>query len=349
MGTPANTRLWRVDPPRTSVRLSPSGDHGSCLGRRRGRCLDPSGTARRFESQRGGVPAAGQRGRGSPGAVQPTSSTDVARRSVRTVSRIGCGGAVRRPERQLADHGVVLGVGPQQALGPHRVVLEPHLDPGGGLVLTVDASSPRSRTSTAGVTCLARSSSQPAEERERRRPRWPRSRPRVARARARRTGRRARRAWSRPHARTRRGSRRGPGRARPSYDETHAARPSHRPSRRPPSHARPRAPRRRVEQGCGDDGEVRRRGRRRPRRDLHRRGARLDPQPEDGPPRHPARTSAEVRREEMDRAARHPRRAAGLARLRRLRLARGRPAAAAARGLLRARSRSRRRPPRWCA
>ena len=104
---------------------------------------------------------------------------------------------------------------------------------------------------------------------------------------------------------------------------------------RPPADARARPPRRRVEQGRRLHGDVRRAGRRRPRRHLHRRRARLDPQPEDGPPRH---------RRQHHRGAppgdgagpRHPRHPPGLAGLRRLRLARGRPAAAAARGLLRA-------------
>ena len=107
-----------------------------------------------------------------------------------------------------------------------------------------------------------------------------------------------------------------------------------RPRRAPPD-ARARASRRRVEQGRGVDGPLRRRGRRRARGDLHRRRARLDPQPQDGPPGDP-------REHPRDPApgdgagARHPRRHPGLARLRRLRVAGGRPEAAAAGRLLRA-------------
>ena len=44
------------------------------------------------------------------------------------------------------------------------------------------------------------------------------------------------------------------------------------------------------------------RGRRRPRRHLHRRRARLDPQPEDGPPRHRWPTSPRSAAQEMERA-----------------------------------------------
>ena len=66
-------------------------------------------------------------------------------------------------------------------------------------------------------------------------------------------------------------------------------------------------------------------GRRRPGRHLHRRRARLHPQPGDGPAGRARRTCTEIRRAEMARAARDPRRAARLARLRRLRPARGRP------------------------
>ena len=52
-----------------------------------------------------------------------------------------------------------------------------------------------------------------------------------------------------------------------------------------------RAPRRRVEQGRGDHGPIRRRGRRRAGRHLHRRRARQRAQPEAGPARGAGRTS----------------------------------------------------------
>ena len=61
----------------------------------------------------------------------------------------------------------------------------------------------------------------------------------------------------------------------------------------------PRPSRRRVEQGRRHDGALRRRGRRRARRDLHRRGARVDPQPPAGArrdgPRQPRRRPARAR------------------------------------------------------
>ena len=58
------------------------------------------------------------------------------------------------------------------------------------------------------------------------------------------------------------------------------------------SHGGARAPRRRVEQGRGDDGEVRRRGGGRAGRDVHRRRARQRAQPQAGPARRAGPTSA---------------------------------------------------------
>ena len=134
----------------------------------------------------------------------------------------------------------------------------------------------------------------------------------------------------------------------PASLESSACRPDPAgPRGRPAADARARPPRRRVEQGRGVHGQVRRRGRRRPRRHLHRRRARLDPQPQDGPPGD-AREHRRGAPPGDGAGPRHPRGAPGLARLRRLGLARGRPEAAAARGLLRAWCRSRRRPRRWC-
>ena len=94
--------------------------------------------------------------------------------------------------------------------------------------------------------------------------------------------------------------------------------------------ARPRAPRRRVEQGRGDHRQVRGRRGRGGGGHLHRRRAGLDPQPGHGP----ARRAGQHRRDPAGRdgpGPADPRHRAGLARLRRLRAARGRSAAAAAR------------------
>ena len=79
---------------------------------------------------------------------------------------------------------------------------------------------------------------------------------------------------------------------------------------------------------------------------CHRRRARLDPQPGDGPARD-RRADGRGPQGRDGQGPGDPRRPAGVARLRRLRAARGRPAAAAARGQLRRWCRSRRAPPRW--
>src|SRR6266496_73992 len=92
-------------------------------------------------------------------------------------------------------------------------------------------------------------------------------------------------------------------------------------------HGGARAPRRRVEQGRRDHGQIRGRGRRRARCHVHRWGAGECAQPQARPPGdlgehrgHPPRGDGA--------GPGDPRRAAGLARLRGLRFSRGRPDAA---------------------
>ena len=108
----------------------------------------------------------------------------------------------------------------------------------------------------------------------------------------------------------------------------------------------PRAPGRRVEQGCRDHGPLCPRGRRCPGLHADRRRAGRHPQPGHGPARDPGEHRRDPARGDGPGPG-DPGRAAALPGLRRLRPARGRPAAAAAGGLLRAAARWTRPPSRW--
>ena len=183
-------------------------------------------------------------------------------------------------------------------------------------------SKPRSSESTSGVDCAHTDPGQPAQEGDRHQHGAGDHQPPARRARRRRTGRPGSRSRS-PH---------------PLCRSTMATMPSD------PA-AAPRAGLRLMHVHAHPDDESSKgaastamyvaAGRRRPRRHLHGRRARVDPEPEDGPPRD--RGEHHRGPPPGDGAGpRHPRRAPGLAGLRRLGLARRRPQAPAAGGLLRA-------------
>ena len=147
---------------------------------------------RRFASRSAGADGRRTRHRGLSGpglrrAVQPTSSTEVARRSVRTVCSSGWSAPSRRRTTARRPPS-----GPRRtpAAGrwPDVLVLEADRDAGGHLVLAVDRVGDQLGVDRRGRVG-ARRPRQPAEERQPQQARRPRRGPGAARGRGRRTGR----------------------------------------------------------------------------------------------------------------------------------------------------------------